>query len=311
MTVRHLKSLQALDLAIRLGSLKAAAEALSITPAAAGQRIKTLEKYLGIELLVRGRMGLRPSPELAGAIDPLKRAFSELDQVANILEMQQANEIHIAADSDWVDLWLSPKLKQFQSQFPNIVFCINGEGQTPKRIRRADCAIRFGPIEADELQDVLFHDYLVPMGSAENESRVMALPKSSRLDGFPFFHLDFYKNDPNAVTWPSWLTRHGYGNQVRERGLRFQRIIPAVEAASSDAGFIIGGIALLGEKIKTEALVLPFAETGGVWTEHAFCAKFESSALLKPAIRQFRLWLVEQAAQTRDWTVEIARTRSL
>ena len=57
----HLKSFQALDLAIRTGSLKGAADLLAITPAAVGQRIKTLEDYLGLDLVVRGRSGLRPT----------------------------------------------------------------------------------------------------------------------------------------------------------------------------------------------------------------------------------------------------------
>ncbi|MEJ0006703.1 MAG: LysR family transcriptional regulator [Steroidobacteraceae bacterium] len=43
----HLKSLQALQLALRCGSLKGAAELLAITPAAVGQRVKALEDYLG------------------------------------------------------------------------------------------------------------------------------------------------------------------------------------------------------------------------------------------------------------------------
>ena len=51
----HLKSLQALELAVRTGSFKAAAETLGITPAAIGQRIRSLEDYLGTDLLVRGR----------------------------------------------------------------------------------------------------------------------------------------------------------------------------------------------------------------------------------------------------------------
>ncbi|MBT8426376.1 MAG: LysR family transcriptional regulator, partial [Silicimonas sp.] len=38
----HLKSLQALELAVRLGSLKDAAGHLGITPAAVGQRIRAL-----------------------------------------------------------------------------------------------------------------------------------------------------------------------------------------------------------------------------------------------------------------------------
>ena len=42
----YLKSLQAVDLALRTGSLAAAADALAITPAAVGQRIKALEDYL-------------------------------------------------------------------------------------------------------------------------------------------------------------------------------------------------------------------------------------------------------------------------
>jgi LysR family glycine cleavage system transcriptional activator len=46
----HLKSLQALEMAIRVGSLKGAANHLGITPAAVGQRIRSLENYLGVDL---------------------------------------------------------------------------------------------------------------------------------------------------------------------------------------------------------------------------------------------------------------------
>jgi LysR family glycine cleavage system transcriptional activator len=41
--VTHLKSLQAVELAIRKGSLKEAADVLGITPAAVGQRVRALE----------------------------------------------------------------------------------------------------------------------------------------------------------------------------------------------------------------------------------------------------------------------------
>jgi len=48
-SVTHLKSLQALELAVREGSLTAAAVKLGITPAAVGQRIRSLEDYLGVD----------------------------------------------------------------------------------------------------------------------------------------------------------------------------------------------------------------------------------------------------------------------
>src|SRR5215472_13330224 len=96
----HLRSFQALELALRTGSLQAAAEALWVTPAAVGQRIKALEDYLGIDLLVRGRSGLKPTPELSGALGHLRAAFEELDTVANLLNLQRGDQIHVAATSD-------------------------------------------------------------------------------------------------------------------------------------------------------------------------------------------------------------------
>src|SRR5580698_9901390 len=125
MALSHLKSLQALELALRLGSLQAAGRAMWITPAAVGQRIKALEDYLGIELVVRGRSGLRPTSELSGAIEHLRVAFQELDTVSALLNLQRGDEIHIAATSDFAELWLRPRLERFRTQHPHVLFCIN------------------------------------------------------------------------------------------------------------------------------------------------------------------------------------------
>ena len=70
----HLKSLQALELAARLGSLRDAAGVLAITPAAVGQRVKALEDYLGRDLLVRGRSGLKPAPALETRLEVARSA---------------------------------------------------------------------------------------------------------------------------------------------------------------------------------------------------------------------------------------------
>src|SRR5688572_1032311 len=105
----HLKSLQALELAIRTGSFKAAADRLAITPAAVGQRVKALEDYLGIELLERGRAGVRPSPELAAALPHLASAFASLESAARELDLQRGQELHVAAASDFAELWLKPR----------------------------------------------------------------------------------------------------------------------------------------------------------------------------------------------------------
>ncbi len=307
MSLPYLKSLEAVDAALQAGSLKQAAAALSITPAAAGQRIKALEEFLGVDLLVRTRAGLRAAPELEGALPHLQRAFAELKLAADALDLQRTDEIRIAAVSDWADLWLTPRLAQFRARHPNVMFAINGAGDAPQRIGRVDCEVVFAPLEEKSTgrspageTDILFHDYLAPVGSPANERRVRASPDAERLEGFPLLHLDFYKDDAEALTWPDWIARYGGRFTAPERGIRFQRVTTALEAVRSDAGFVIAGLALLADHIARAEVSLPFPAAAGQWTAGAFQARYRPGALRKPAMRAFRKWLSAEAAASAE-----------
>src|SRR6202789_614142 len=301
MSVSHLKSLQALELALRLGSLQAAGGALWITPAAVGQRIKALEDYLGIDLVVRGRSGLRPTSELSGALEHLRIAFKELDAVAAMLTWRRGAETHVAATSDFADFWLKPRLDSFRAEHPHVLFCINGEGDAPLRIGQVDCEISFGPGRPNARDDILFRDFVLPISSPENTRRISKVALRDRLEGFPLLHLDFYKEDPSAPNWAGWIRTQRLKRTEPNRGIRFQRIKPAVEAVRANAGLTICGLALLGPYIDDGTLSLPFPVSTGQWTDHAFQARFRPDALLRPQVKRFREWLVSQASVTRDW----------
>ena len=308
MALSHLRSLQALELALRLGSLQAAGRTLWITPAAVGQRIKALEDYLGIALVVRGRSGLRPTAELAGALDRLRAAFQELDAVATMLNLQRGDEIHIAATSDFADFWLKPRVGRFKAEHPNILFCINGEGDAPLRIGPVDCEISFGPQRSNACDDLLFRDFVVPISSPENTRRISSVALRDRLEGFPLLHLDFYKEDPSAPNWAAWIKAQRLKRTEPNRGIRFRRIEPALEAVRANAGLTICGLALLGPYLDDGTLSLPFPVSTGQWTEHAFQARFRTDALLRPQVKRFREWLVDQATVTRDWLVQYVQS---
>src|SRR5580658_3980616 len=303
MSVSHLKSLQALELALRLGSLQAAGRALWITPAAVGQRIKALEDYLGIDLVVRGRSGLRPTSGLSGALEHLRAAFQELDTVATMLNLQRGDEIHIAATSDFADLWLKPRLDSFRAEHPHVLFCINGEGDAPLRIGQVDCEISFGA-QRNAPDDLLFRDLVLPISSPENTRRISRVALRDRLEGFPLLHLDFYKEDSSAPNWATWIKTQGLKRTEPNRGIRFQRIKPALEAVRANAGLTICGLALLGPYIEDGSLSLPFPVSTGQWTDHAFQARFRPESLLRPQVKRFREWLVDQAAATGDWLLQ-------
>lgn len=302
----HLRSLQALELALRTGSLKAAAAQLAITPAAVGQRVKALEEYLGVDLVVRGRSGLQPTLELSGALPHLHAAFHELAQAADLLELQRGQQIRVAAASDIVDLWLAPRLPAFRAKHPNIALEINGEGELPRRLGAADCEISFGPVGSDGLPEdrrgeLLFHDHVLPVTSPENQRRVAALGGSARLEGFPLLHVDFYRDDPQAPKWPEWLASQALTRTAPERGIRFQRIAPAMDAVMANAGFAMCGIALLREAIDGARLSLPFPMLTGRRTSHAFQVRFRAETLQRPQLRRFRQWLLDEGSETRHW----------
>ena len=306
----HLKSLQALEAALRFGSLRRAADALAITPAAVGQRIKALEDYLGVDLLTRGRSGLVPTPTLAPTLMHLRIAFKELEAASEALHLQRGHEIHIAAISDLTDLWLKPRLAQFRAQHPNVSFCINGEGDAPLRLSAVDCEIGFGPVIESDARDLLFRDFVLPLGSPENRRRLGTAARSDQLEGFPLLHVDFYREDPDTPDWAQWIERNAFRRSHPERGMRFQRIAAAVDAALAHAGLALSGVAMLRPYIDDGRIVAPFPVAMGVWTGHAFQARYRADALARPQLRRFRAWLAEEARATAKWLAAFAGART-
>ena len=308
----HLRALQALELAIRKGSLKAAASELSITPAAVGQRIRALEEYLGLDLLVRGRSGIRPTRDLDAAIAHLQAAFRELETASRILDFQRVNEVHISADSDWAELWLKPRLKDFLHDNPNTLFCINGVGDVPVRLGNADCEIWFGDEMHDENAEMLFHDYLLPVSSPENSARVLKQPDGRMLEGFPLLHLDCYTVDSGDIGWIEWVNKYGQRQTAPGRGIRYKNVLHALEAVYANAGLLVCGAALVKQQLDDGRLSRPFPVAYGSWSRNAYCARFREGAMRRQKIQQFRDWLLLAAHDTRaelDLLVGKARTR--
>lgn len=296
MVPAYLRSLQALELAVRTGSLKAAGEELGITPAAVGQRIKALETYLGFDLLVRGRSGLHPTRALSEAQAHISAAFRELETVARILDFQRVHEIHIVADTDWADLWLKPRLPSFKAGNPNILLCVNGIGDVPMRLGQADVEIWLGETRGSHEEDELFKDYLLPVSSLENTKRIWAT--ASRLEGFPLLHLDCYRNDPDAIDWPRWIKKYGQRKTAPERGIRYAHVVQALESVYADAGLLICGLSLIEPQLHSGRLCLPFPVAQGAWTGHSYRAAFRGSVARRAQVARFRNWLLDMGAET-------------
>lgn len=298
----HLKSLQALEMAIRVGSLKGAADQLGITPAAVGQRIRSLEDYLGTDLLMRGRSGLQPTADLNRALVDLKVAFSALDRVTEYLDFQRVTEIHIVADADWSELWLLPRLGKFREENPNILFCINGAGDVPTRLGAPDCRIEYSePGKGEEL----FHDRLLPVVSPGNIYRMDVGGGKVSLEGMPFIHLEAQRNDDLHPGWLDWVADFGYRTVGADRGVQYRNARLALEAARRDVGFLVCGLSLVEYDLAEGSIIHPFPANKSILAPMPYVLTVSTHGAVRPQLQRFCDWLRNQAHLTRK-SLELA-----
>lgn len=331
----HLKSLQALDAALQEGSLQGAARKLGITPAAVGQRIRSLEEYLGTDLLVRGRSGLQPTAALAPALGDLRDGFAALDRTAHKLEFQRSFEIHLVADPDWCDLWLLPRLASFCEQHPRILFNINGVGDIPARPGAADCFIDRDPEERAMEGELLYRECFLPVCTPDNKARLDVnsdprhgggspkyLPTGalndterlwrhsakSGLEGFPLLHVQ-----PSKVPtpgWPEWVAAFAYPRSAPDRGVRYAHMRNAIEGARSNAGLLVCGLSLALHDVDAGTLCLPFPPSQHLPAGSDYHVRFRPDARLRPQIQRFREWLLSQSRVTRERMAEMIAART-
>lgn len=247
---------------------------------------------------------------MLAALPHLEAGFAAIEAACAALDVQRAQEIHIAALPDFAELWLKPRLGSFRASYPHYRFCINGEGDAPFRLARVDCEIGFcltGP--EDARSDRLFGDLILPISSPKNFERTMAFDPAVRLEGFPLLHLDFYRNDSAGTGWPDWFAAQGIARTAPERGMHFQRIGDLLNAILADAGIALCGVALLSEIIDAGRIDLPFPVMTAIPIGSAFQATYKVQPAANRAIGLFRSWLCEEARKTADWLDAFAKTK--
>lgn len=322
----HLNALQALEMAIREGTLQGAAKRLGITSAAVGQRIRSLERFLDTDLLLRGRSGLRPTPALQATLADLQAAFAALDRVSDRLDFQRTAEIHIVADPDWSDLWLTPRLARFRQAFPNILFNVNGEGDVPLRLGAADVVIDRDPDGRTAGGDILYHEVFLPVGSPENAARISnpflttqkdgtprylpvgTLDDSQRvwrhsregsLEGFPLLHITPRHDAPDTPTWSDWLAVYPHDRTAPDRGVKYALVRNALDGVRSNAGLLVCGLSCVLDGLEQGTLSLPFPARESLTAKHPYRVQVRTEIKTRPQVSRFLAWLTDEAAATR------------
>ncbi|CAN5468568.1 transcriptional regulator GcvA [soil metagenome] len=140
------KALRAFEATARLGSIKAAAELLCVSPSALGRQIQALEDELEQALFVRDPRGLSLTEAGREYAERLRAVFQSLSDATDAARANKPVRLRMLVPSMTM-LQLMPRLKFFQAAHPGVHISIDafpGVPNSDRRIDDADLVIFFG-----------------------------------------------------------------------------------------------------------------------------------------------------------------------
>jgi len=284
-----LLSLQAFDLAIRLGSFKAAAELLRLTPSAISHRIRKLERAMGerlFERLHRHAVPTAAGKRLAGSTG---RAFAELAQAVEVDSAERPRRLRLSVFPLFSTAWLIPRLAAFIAAHPDIELVI----ETSTRIidfdsEPIDAAIRSGGGHWPGLAAARILQLQTTPVATPTLAKRFHLRTANDLRGAPLIQMTDF---PGA--WKGWLERAGCKAFAPRRSVWVEGFSAAIGAAEQGAGVALALEPLVDGYVAAGRLCRPLPislDAGGCWLVH------RPADRLNPALGAFKRWLLAEAA---------------
>ncbi|OZI44006.1 LysR substrate-binding domain-containing protein [Bordetella genomosp. 4] len=287
-----LSAFRAFEAAARLGSFKAAANELSVTPTAVSHQIRGLESQTGLVLFHRQvrkvsltETGMRLYPVLRDGFDAFEATL------ARLMQQSARTQVCISATNAFTVKWLVPRMADFRSCHPDIDLQLQASDDlVDLRSTTVDIAIRYGrgPYPGLVTQP-LFTDRFAPV---VNPRLGVVSPKD--LARVPLIHFDWKRPQPANPTWERWFAIAERTQPPRTSQLRFSDEGHAIQAAVAGHGIALVSLALIADELKAYHLVQPFGPEIDGHTYHLAMHADRSPSAPVQAVAD---WLRTQAAQ--------------
>lgn len=282
-----LNALRLFEAAGRHLSFKLAAEELHLTPSAVSHGIQGLEDWLGVPLFARSHRQLALTA--AGAAY-LPRVRDILAQIAAATEAvpgrRPAERLHLSVAPTFGLRWLIPRLTRFRARHPGIEVSLDTAHRSVEFPRDGvDLAIRMGTGGWDGIRaDLLVREQLVPVCAP---AQAAALRAPADLAGHTLLHVTDVAED-----WSAWAARRGVAIPDLDRGLRFDGIHLALEAAARGLGIAMGRLPVVRDDLAEGRLVAVLGPPVEAHTGYWLLA--HGSSLARPDVAAFRAWLRDE-----------------
>jgi DNA-binding transcriptional LysR family regulator len=298
----HLGDLSLFLRVLDLGSISAAARSLDLSVAVASQRLKRLERELGVRLLHRTTRQLRPTQEGVLLAQQGRSLVEELDVLTSSLRSNAgsiAGTLRVTIPASFGRQYISPLLPQFMARHPQLRLDIDLSDQMRDLVADGfDLAIRIGTLEDSDL---------VATRLTSNRRVLCASPAYLRRRGTPKKPEDLRTHDCLILAVgrdsnPVWHLNGPDGEQID---------VPLKGRLKSNLGEVIRDAAIGGLGIALHStwhvcddlragrlkLVLPEYHV----PESAIYAVMPQRRMVLPRVRAFVEFLVQQFGKVPPW----------
>jgi LysR family glycine cleavage system transcriptional activator len=294
-----LNALRAFEAAARHESFKVAAEELSVTPAAVGHQIRTLEDFLGVELFIRLNRSVELTDRGRRVLPGLTAAFDSLvDTLAILDDPDETNVITVSTVPSFAVKWLIPRLERFNRAYPDYDVRISASVDLVDfRRDHIDCSIRFGRGVYPGLQvSKILDDTILPAASPVLVKAEGGISTPADLARYPLVHDDSLRFDPMTPDWRAWLTAAGVDDVVDwRRGAHFSFADHALQAAIDGVGIVLARRSIAEHDIAAGRLISLFETEQPLTMSFWFTTLPEKAE--QPRIIAFRDWLLAEASE--------------
>ncbi|MFO1058123.1 MAG: LysR substrate-binding domain-containing protein [Dongiaceae bacterium] len=285
-----LNALRVFEAAARHLSFTKAAEELDVTPAAVSHHVRMLEQALKFPLFVRETRQVVLTSYGRSLLPVLQQSFTQLS--FSIERMRRGStRPHLTVRlppylSAW---WLTPRLASFFRRYPEVDLRLEHLTEPVDfSSGHIDLAVHWAVAQAPGIAvEPLIRTRRVPMCSREllRGGRVQA---PADLRGVTLLHEFDYRD------WESWFVFNRLDPAEARRGIVIDNYDVLFRAIAEGQGVGLLMMSVGRERIAEADLALPLGTANAV--EFVYNLYYPHGALGYPIIREFRQWLLDQAA---------------
>ncbi len=282
-----LPSIRAFEAAGRLGSFRAAAAELNLTPSAVSHAILKLEQSLGTDLFVRDGRVVRLSAEGEALMRHVGVAFDELRRGFETISNRGTGLLRLHSAPSFAAQWLSPRLSGFRERFPDIEVRLAASTEYAKFANdEFDADIVYGASRSEGVHVVpLGEEVVTPLCSPEMAARVHCVED---LRAVPLI-----QSDVKQVRWSDWFRANDSQPPVTFSA-RFDRSFLALAAAADGLGIALESTRLAERELRSGRLVAPLAGLAEDVRYVGHRLVYPKAWLHRRTLRLFSRWLMDE-----------------